>query len=406
VRSQLKKFQARKKLLGAMFAVRTMVQLQQSLFHKVLHTVSKAPSVITTDSPVFKEKGSIIPLSSTDPKVAFTFRWDYKPNTPRNNGLELTAITINIHGKLKDIVNTVPNTHLTISSDKAIIASGSNDGGYKETHPFEDYINIDFSKLANDVTAIFLVLNTQDYRIDPSHFLFSNLTKLEGAIKFILNATTWLTKYRIVLDIASLAKATGVVVGKLEKTGNNWEFKLLADAIHGVKVAKDDRNRPRQNYAWDQCVIPPFISLYKSTILQGKKDFPTKITFENMRGENLVSKDTNGFSDPYLKFFLCSDIKDAKKRTAKTKVQKKTLNPIWKEVIEIELDENPASHQLIRIEVWDKDQLKKDDFMGQYEVNLRNYPNFTLLKDQSFELHGRKKKDHVSGCLIVSFTLH
>jgi len=64
-----------------------------------------------------------------------------------------------------------------------------------------------------------------------------------------------------------------------------------------------------------------------------------------------------------------------------SRVRYKTLNPVWKQYIEMRLEggtvneegefHNPdAPYTRLRIEVWDKDRLSADDFMGEVYVNL------------------------------------
>ncbi|QLG74214.1 hypothetical protein HG535_0G00980 [Zygotorulaspora mrakii] len=74
--------------------------------------------------------------------------------------------------------------------------------------------------------------------------------------------------------------------------------------------------------------------------------------------ERLISADTNGFSDPFLKFYL----NDQKEAVFKTKHQKKTLDPTWNESKTIEIHNRVNDY--LRIKVMDWDAANKNDQIG------------------------------------------
>lgn len=74
--------------------------------------------------------------------------------------------------------------------------------------------------------------------------------------------------------------------------------------------------------------------------------------------ERLIAADTNGFSDPFLKFYL----NDTKESIFKTKHQKKTLNPTWNESKTIEIHNRVNDY--LRIKVLDWDAANSDDDIG------------------------------------------
>ncbi len=97
------------------------------------------------------------------------------------------------------------------------------------------------------------------------------------------------------------------------------------------------------------------------------------------RGDNLVSMDSNGLSDPYLVLSLAT-------KTVKTKIIKKTLNPVWEEQFEFEITEPVVTHthallqppppprpHVLHIKCWDWDFGTKDDPMGECDIPLHDF---------------------------------
>lgn len=73
-----------------------------------------------------------------------------------------------------------------------------------------------------------------------------------------------------------------------------------------------------------------------------------------IQARNLLAKDKDGFSDPYVKVTLGA-------ATARTTTRKKNLNPDWGMVFPFTWD---ASMRFARIEVWDEDLTSGDRFLG------------------------------------------
>uniref|UniRef100_UPI00398E385C multiple C2 and transmembrane domain-containing protein 1 isoform X1 n=1 Tax=Pristiophorus japonicus TaxID=55135 RepID=UPI00398E385C len=80
-----------------------------------------------------------------------------------------------------------------------------------------------------------------------------------------------------------------------------------------------------------------------------------------IEGQNLKPMDPNGFSDPYVKFRMgCQKYK--------SKTILKTLNPQWREQFDFLLTDEKGD--ILDITVWDKDTMKKDDFIGRCHIDL------------------------------------
>lgn len=77
---------------------------------------------------------------------------------------------------------------------------------------------------------------------------------------------------------------------------------------------------------------------------------------------DLPAADRNGFSDPYCKFELDG------KEVYKTKIQKKTLHPVWNEHFECPVKSRTAADFRVRVMDWDFGD--KADFLGEAAINL------------------------------------
>lgn len=93
------------------------------------------------------------------------------------------------------------------------------------------------------------------------------------------------------------------------------------------------------------------------------------------RGENLLSMDRNGFSDPYCIIESTSN-KNSEKQEHRTTTIYRTLNPEWKESDEREFTFNIFDiEDKVAINLWDYDVFpKKDDPMGSVQVPIRLEP--------------------------------
>jgi len=110
------------------------------------------------------------------------------------------------------------------------------------------------------------------------------------------------------------------------------------------------------------------------------------------KGTNLVIKDTST-SDPYVNILLLDSSRGRLAKVA-SKVQEKTLNPVWNEAFtKFKLGEVAALDR-IRFEVWDKDFLSKD-WMGSAEVSVAEIREKQLIERRSLPGRGSaSSSDH------------
>ncbi|XP_053963719.1 protein unc-13 homolog 4B isoform X1 [Anastrepha ludens] len=75
-----------------------------------------------------------------------------------------------------------------------------------------------------------------------------------------------------------------------------------------------------------------------------------RLNVEVIKAENLLSKDANGFSDPFATLYLESNAT----HRYNSSVKHTTLNPIWEEHFSLPITDNPKDEVLI-VEIWDFD---------------------------------------------------
>ncbi|XP_037921818.1 protein unc-13 homolog 4B isoform X3 [Hermetia illucens] len=75
-----------------------------------------------------------------------------------------------------------------------------------------------------------------------------------------------------------------------------------------------------------------------------------RLNVEVIKAENLVPKDSNGFSDPFVTLYLES----CGTHRYNTSVKPVTLNPLWEEHFSLSIPENP-NNEILVVEVWDFD---------------------------------------------------
>uniref|UniRef100_A0A673MG98 Multiple C2 and transmembrane domain-containing protein 1-like n=1 Tax=Sinocyclocheilus rhinocerous TaxID=307959 RepID=A0A673MG98_9TELE len=113
------------------------------------------------------------------------------------------------------------------------------------------------------------------------------------------------------------------------------------------------------------------------------------VSIRLIEGRNLIPMDQNGLSDPYVKFKL-GPLK------YKSKTIPKTLNPQWREQFDLHLYDEEGG--ILEISVWDKDIGRRDDFIGQCQLDLSK-----LSREKTHKLELELEED--KGMLVLLVTL-
>ncbi|KAM9032538.1 synaptotagmin-like protein 2 isoform 6-T6 [Sarcophilus harrisii] len=76
-------------------------------------------------------------------------------------------------------------------------------------------------------------------------------------------------------------------------------------------------------------------------------------------------------SDPYVKTYLLPD--KGKMGKKKTFVMKKTLNPVYNEILRYKIDKQSLKNQKLNLSVWHRDTFKRNSFLGEVELDLETW---------------------------------
>ncbi|KAL4696719.1 hypothetical protein H8959_002417 [Pygathrix nigripes] len=76
-------------------------------------------------------------------------------------------------------------------------------------------------------------------------------------------------------------------------------------------------------------------------------------------------------SDPYVKAYLLPD--KGKMGKKKTLVVKKTLNPVYNEILRYKIEKQILKAQKLNLSVWHRDTFKRNSFLGEVELDLETW---------------------------------
>uniref|UniRef100_A0A3Q1JFC5 C2 domain-containing protein n=1 Tax=Anabas testudineus TaxID=64144 RepID=A0A3Q1JFC5_ANATE len=93
---------------------------------------------------------------------------------------------------------------------------------------------------------------------------------------------------------------------------------------------------------------------------------PPKLTVGILQAADLLSMDSGGTSDPYVKVFVLPD----KKKKFDTKVHKKTLNPVFNETFTFKIPFQEMGGKTLVMSVYDFDRFSKHDVIGEIKIPM------------------------------------
>ncbi|KTF84764.1 hypothetical protein cypCar_00035893 [Cyprinus carpio] len=90
------------------------------------------------------------------------------------------------------------------------------------------------------------------------------------------------------------------------------------------------------------------------------------LTVGILQAADLLSMDSGGTSDPYVKVFILPD----KKKKYDTKVHKKTLNPVFNETFHFKIPFTEMGGKTLVMSVYDFDRFSKHDVIGEVKIPM------------------------------------
>uniref|UniRef100_A0A3Q2PRH1 Synaptotagmin n=1 Tax=Fundulus heteroclitus TaxID=8078 RepID=A0A3Q2PRH1_FUNHE len=92
----------------------------------------------------------------------------------------------------------------------------------------------------------------------------------------------------------------------------------------------------------------------------------TQLTVGILQAADLMSMDSGGTSDPYVRVLLFPD----KKKKYDTKVHKKTLNPVFNETFVFKVPYEELGGKILTMSVYDYDRFSKHDVIGEVKIPM------------------------------------
>ena len=177
------------------------------------------------------------------------------------------------------------------------------------------------------------------------------------------------------------------------------KISLSIDAFVGNKEYSESLKLRQENSSIGEIELR--YTLEEKSIAQAEAEAemlrPGKLKITVRRARDLLSVDSNGFSDPYVRLYVGNAVKKAQK----TKVQKRTLNPVWDETFEFELDFAQRQDYLI-VECFDWDLLGSDDPMGKIDIALDSL----VFDEEVVQWHQlvQEEESHHQGEVEIAYT--
>ncbi|KAK3341178.1 C2 domain-containing protein [Lasiosphaeria hispida] len=163
----------------------------------------------------------------------------------------------------------------------------------------------------------------------------------------------------------TLARLTGATLDTLKQCLNNpTTLKMKDDQgnVYSIKVSLK--------------YVPVHMQLDPSESINNMGN----LRIDVLDAQDLPSADSNGKSDPYVKFDFNGQ------EVFKTKVQKKTLHPTWNENFDLAVPSRTGAK--LKATVWDWDFADKPDLLGSSDINLALLEPFKA-QEVKYKLDGK-----------------
>ncbi|KAJ4927398.1 hypothetical protein JOQ06_015129 [Pogonophryne albipinna] len=125
----------------------------------------------------------------------------------------------------------------------------------------------------------------------------------------------------------------------------------------------------------DKIPLPPWALIAIAVNMQGELQYSIEYDFENakltvgiLQAADLISMDSGGTSDPYVKVTILPE----KKKKYDTKVHKKTLNPVFNETFIFKVPYEELGGKTLSMSVFDYDRFSKHDVIGEVKIAMKS----------------------------------
>ncbi|XP_075766337.1 synaptotagmin-2 isoform X2 [Pelodiscus sinensis] len=123
-----------------------------------------------------------------------------------------------------------------------------------------------------------------------------------------------------------------------------------------------------------------------------------QLTVGILQAAELPALDMGGTSDPYVKVFLLPD----KKKKYETKVQKKTLNPVFNETFVFKVPYQELGGKTLVMAIYDFDRFSKHDIIGEVKVPMNTVDLGQPVEEWRDLQGGEKEEPEKLGDICIS----
>uniref|UniRef100_A0A646QF95 BAI1-associated protein 3 n=1 Tax=Hemiscolopendra marginata TaxID=943146 RepID=A0A646QF95_9MYRI len=277
----------------------------------------------------------------------------------------------------------------------------------------------DLRKYAFHLTWAPDALPTDEAIVPLMEYLDSNLTTLNSNLLAINFTRVLWALWAVVLEELRVQAESGVgekQIAFFERLHNGVQY--LKDYFHaeGKGLAREQlENELYQSFQrlldLHRLATEELVSLYYDERLRvqmkvnenGPRDFGVltvrvyfhhdSLSVEVLSARDILALDTNGYSDPFVIIELLPQSVFSNCPAQRTRVQKKTLTPIFEEIFEYPatLDQCHLAEAMIQFTVMDHDVVLSNDFAGEAFLSLNGIPG--VADDEFASLHGLKPTD-------------